>query len=167
MLVGLISDTHGHIRREALDAFRGADLIIHAGDVGGRSVLDALRGIAPVRAVLGNIDLPDGTLEPSIDCDLDGILVHVSHGHELGRPTPERLAARYSAPVIVYGHTHAALVRTVATTLVINPGAAGPAGSTCGRVSLCSACRNVRSRSFPCNTRDPGDRIGVPKELSR
>jgi uncharacterized protein len=55
------------------------------------------------------------------------VRVHVSHGHELGSPTPERLTARYDADVIVYGHTHRALVRQVGTTLVINPGAAGPA----------------------------------------
>ena len=126
MLVGLISDTHGLIRPEALDALRGADVIVHAGDVGGRPVLDALRAVAPVRAVLGNVDVPDGTLESAIDCDLAGVPVHVSHGHELGRPTPERLAARYDASVIVYGHTHVALVRTIGTTLVVNPGAAGP-----------------------------------------
>lgn len=126
MLVGLISDTHGQIRREALHALRGADLILHAGDVGGRAVLDALEAVAPVRAVLGNVDVPDGTLQSSIDCDLEGIRVHVSHGHELGRPTPERLAARYDAGVIIFGHTHTALVQPIASTLVINPGAAGP-----------------------------------------
>ena len=126
MLVGLISDTHGQIRRAALDALRGTDVILHAGDVGGGPVLDALSALAPVRAVAGNVDVPDGTLETAIDCDLEGVRVHVSHGHELGRPTPERLAARYDAAVIIYGHTHTALVRTLGTTLVINPGAAGP-----------------------------------------
>lgn len=126
MLVGLISDTHGQIRRAALDALRGTDVILHAGDVGGGPVLDALGAIAPVRAVAGNVDVPGGTLETAIDCDLEGVRVHVSHGHELGRPTPERLAARYDAAVIIYGHTHTALVRTLGTTLVINPGAAGP-----------------------------------------
>jgi hypothetical protein len=125
MLVGLISDTHGQIRRAALDALRGVDVILHAGDVGGRPVLDALSAIAPVRAVMGNVDLA-GTLDASIDCELDGTRVHVSHGHELGRPTPERLAARYDAAVIIYGHTHTALVRTIGSALVVNPGAAGP-----------------------------------------
>jgi putative phosphoesterase len=126
MLVGLISDTHGLIRREALEALRGCDLILHAGDVGGRTVLETLQTIAPVRAVRGNVDGPDDNLQPSIDCDVEGVRLHVSHGHELGRPTPERLAAHYNASIIIYGHTHAALVRTVGTTLVINPGAAGP-----------------------------------------
>lgn len=126
MLVGLISDTHGRMRQEALDALRGVDRIFHAGDVGGQAVLEALQAVAPVRAVAGNVDAPDGTLDAAIDCDLDGIRVHVSHGHELGRPTPERLAAHYDAAVIVYGHTHVALVRTIGPTLVVNPGAAGP-----------------------------------------
>ena len=127
MLVGLISDTHGFVRPEALRALTGVDVILHAGDVGGRPVVAALEGIAPVRAVCGNVDLPEAGLETAIDCELSGVRVHVSHGHEVGSPTPERLAASYSADVIVYGHTHKALVRTVGATLVINPGAAGPA----------------------------------------
>jgi putative phosphoesterase len=125
MLVGLISDTHGLIRPEALDALRGADLILHAGDVGGAAVLSAISTIAPVQAVYGNVDPPDG-LMAAIDCTLEGVQVHVSHGHELGSPTPARLAARYSADVIVFGHTHRSLVQHVGTTLLINPGAAGP-----------------------------------------
>ena len=55
-----------------------------------------------------------------------GVRVHVSHGHELGRPTPERLLERYSADVIVYGHTHQQLVVRAGGRLVVNPGAAGP-----------------------------------------
>jgi hypothetical protein len=127
MLLGIIADTHGLVRIEALRALEGVDIILHAGDVGRRAVLDALAAIAPVHAVCGNVDLPDGTLPAAIDRELEGVRVHVSHGHELGSPTPERLTAQYDADVIVYGHTHRALVRQVGTTLVINPGAAGPA----------------------------------------
>jgi uncharacterized protein len=127
MLLGLIADTHGLMRPEALRALRGVDVILHAGDVGDRKVLEALGAIAPVRAVCGNIDMEDGLLTAAIGCVLDGVRVHVSHGHELGSPTPERLAARYQADVIVFGHTHRALVQPVGSTLVINPGAAGPA----------------------------------------
>ena len=126
MLVGLISDTHGLIRPQALEALRAVDVILHAGDVGGSAVLDALRDLAPVHAVYGNVDMPDGTLPAAIDVELDGLRVHVSHGHEVGSPTPERLAARYAADVIVFGHTHTPLVRTIGPTLVVNPGAAGP-----------------------------------------
>jgi putative phosphoesterase len=127
MLVGLISDTHGLMRPEALRALAGVDLILHAGDVGAREVLDALRGIAPVYAVRGNVDHGGGELRSALDLQLEGTRVHVSHGHELGSPTPEALAARYDADVIVYGHTHRALVKQVGPALVVNPGAAGAA----------------------------------------
>jgi uncharacterized protein len=127
MLIGLIADTHGLLREEALRALAGSDLILHAGDVGRPAVLDALGRIAPVRAVFGNVDAPGGSLAGSIDCELEGLRVHVSHGHETGSPAPERLAVRYAADVIVYGHTHRALIKMVGATLVINPGAAGPA----------------------------------------
>lgn len=106
---------------------KGVELIFHAGDVGGVSVLAELNAIAPVRAVFGNTDAPgDPHLEASIDFDVDGLSIHVSHGHEVGSPTPDRLLARYAADVIVYGHTHKPLVERRGSRLVINPGAAGP-----------------------------------------
>ena len=109
------------------DALKGVALILHAGDVGGRGVLDELGMIAPVRAVSGNTDVPgDPHLEPAIDLMVDGVAVHVTHGHELGSPTPARLLERYTADVIVYGHTHKALTERAGSRLVINPGAAGP-----------------------------------------
>jgi putative phosphoesterase len=127
LTIGLISDTHGLLRPEAVHALRGADLIFHAGDVGGAAVLNGLMQIAVTRAVYGNVDAPGPSLAAAIDCDLDGARLHVSHGHEIGRPTPDRLVARYPADIIVFGHTHRALVEQVGSTLVINPGAAGPA----------------------------------------
>jgi len=127
MLVGLISDTHGMMRPEALRALKDVELILHAGDVGRPGVLDALRGIAPVYAVYGNVDAADGDLRSALDLTLDRVRVHVSHGHELGSPTPAALAARYDADVIVYGHTHRALVTQIGPTLIVNPGAAGAA----------------------------------------
>ena len=127
MLVGLISDTHGLMRPEALAALSGVDLILHAGDVGAPAVLDALWAIAPVHAVRGNVDLAGGELRDVQHLRLDGVRVHLSHGHELGSPTPAALVARYDADVIVYGHTHRPLVTHVGPTLVVNPGAAGAA----------------------------------------
>jgi putative phosphoesterase len=126
--VGLIADTHGLVRPEALAALAGVDLILHAGDVGGPAVIDAFAAVAPIRAVFGNVDLlvPKGVLAESVDLELEGVRVHVSHGHEVGAPTPERLAALYNADVIVFGHTHKPIVRVVGRTLVVNPGAAGP-----------------------------------------
>ena len=127
MLIGLISDTHGLMRESALAALRGADLILHAGDVGRLDVLDALRGLAPVNAVSGNVDVPGQDLPASFDTELLGQRIHMSHGHELGSPTPEALVARYDADILIYGHTHRALVKELRGTLVINPGAAGAA----------------------------------------
>jgi uncharacterized protein len=125
MLAGLIADTHGLIRPDALRALEGVAVILHAGDVGGLGVIAALEAIAPVHAVCGNVDPPE-VFPPSIAMTLEGVRLHVSHGHEVGSPTPERLIARYTADVIVYGHTHRPLVQRIGTTLVINPGAAGP-----------------------------------------
>jgi putative phosphoesterase len=127
MLVGLIADTHGLMRPEALKALNGVDLILHAGDVGATSVLDALWAIAPVHAVRGNVDGDGAGLRESLRLQLDGVQIHLSHGHQLGSPTPAALVARYRSDVIVYGHTHRALVTHVGPALVINPGAAGPA----------------------------------------
>jgi len=127
MLVGLISDTHGLMRPEALAALSGVDVILHAGDVGAPAVLEALWAIAPVHAVRGNVDMAGAGLRDVLSLQLDGVRVHLSHGHELGSPTPAALAARYDADVIVYGHTHRPLVTHVGPALVINPGAAGAA----------------------------------------
>lgn len=128
MRIGLISDTHGLLRPSAIAALHGVDLIFHAGDVGGRRVLAELRRIAPVRAVRGNVDDPhDPDLEAAIDTDVAGTRIHVSHGHELGSPTPAKLLERHIADIIVYGHTHKADVHRAGRRIVVNPGAAGPA----------------------------------------
>ena len=125
-VVGLISDTHGMVRASVHEALAGVELILHAGDVGGDAILDELEIIAPVLAVYGNTDAPiDPRLAASIDREIGGVRVHVSHGHELGSPTPAKLLERYSADVIVYGHTHQQLVVRAAGRLVVNPGAAG------------------------------------------
>lgn len=125
ILVGLISDTHGLVRSEVFPALEGVELILHAGDVG-EDVLVELNAIAPVHAVRGNTD-PGGFpgLEDALELELDGVSVHVSHGHEVGSPTPDKLLATYSADVIVYGHTHKQLVVNANGRWVINPGAAG------------------------------------------
>src|SRR5262245_11697080 len=127
MKIGLISDTHGLLRPEAVAALDGVELILHAGDVGGDAVLAGLRRLAPVHAVWGNADdRAQPGLEAAIDLETDGVRIHVSHGHELGRPTPATLLSRYDADVIVYGHTHKALIERHGRRLVVNPGAAGP-----------------------------------------
>lgn len=125
-LVGLISDTHGLVRPGVHVALAGVELILHAGDVGGDDVLDELSLIAPVLAVFGNTDAPgDARLRAAIEHTFGGVSVHVSHGHEVGSPTPARLLGRYDARVIVYGHTHRQHVAESDGRLVVNPGAAG------------------------------------------
>src|SRR5688572_26044074 len=126
-VIGLVSDTHGLIRPDIFNALDGVELILHAGDVGGAEILAELATIAPVQAVAGNTD-PPGTpgLLASLEREIDGIRIHVSHGHEIGRPTPERLLALYPHDVLVYGHTHRQLIKRAGQRLVINPGAAGP-----------------------------------------
>ena len=125
-VIGLIADTHGLVRPEVFEALSGVDQILHAGDVG-EGVLEELAAIAPVRAVFGNTD-PPGTpgLSKAIELSVEGVRIHVSHGHELGSPTPRRLLDTYDAAVIVYGHTHRQLVTRAEGRLVVNPGAAGP-----------------------------------------
>jgi len=126
VIIGLISDTHGLVRPQVHTALAGVELILHAGDVGGDEVLDELALIAPVLAVYGNTDAPgDPRLREAIDRTYGGVSVHVSHGHEVGSPTPARLLERYAAQVIVYGHTHRQHVAQVDGRLVVNPGAAG------------------------------------------
>jgi uncharacterized protein len=130
--VGLISDTHGLFRPEVAGIFAGVDLIVHAGDVGGQAVLDALSAVAPVEAVYGNVDdTNDPALARERTLPIGGLILHVSHGHELGRPTAQLVAARYAGDVLVFGHTHrAGVVETLGglgeKRLIVNPGAAGP-----------------------------------------
>ena len=125
--VGLVSDTHGLVRPECLRALAGVDMILHAGDVGGDHVIEALGVVAPVHAVYGNTDVLGGVLPATVALDIGGLSIHVSHGNELGSPTPARLVQRYAADVIVFGHTHRPVIERIGRQLVINPGAAGPA----------------------------------------
>jgi putative phosphoesterase len=126
-IVGLISDTHGLVRADVHRTLAGVELILHAGDVGGDEVLDELELIAPVLAVYGNTDAPgNARLSESIEISIGEVSIHVSHGHELGSPAPGKLLERYTAEVIVYGHTHQHLVARAEGRLVVNPGAAGP-----------------------------------------
>jgi putative phosphoesterase len=126
IIIGLVSDTHGLVRPGVFAALSGVSRILHAGDVGGRAVLDELRAIAPVLAVYGNVDAPGPPLEAQHTIRAGGLTIHLSHGHELGSPAPEKLLARYTGDILVYGHTHKALIYRSGERLVINPGAAGP-----------------------------------------
>ena len=130
MRLGIISDTHGLLRPEVFDAFREVDHILHGGDVGPAALLDELGAIAPVTAVYGNTDGWDlrGRLPQVAKVRLDGFDIVVTHGDQLGSPTPEKLNAAFpDAEIIVFGHTHRPLLTVVDLVVtVMNPGGAGP-----------------------------------------
>ncbi len=124
--IGLIADTHGLLRPDVHRALAGVSMILHAGDVCGDEILDELQLIAPTWAVFGNCDMPgDPRLVERLDVEVGGVRIHVSHGHELGRPGAAKVAAAYDADVCVYGHTHRQSIEWVGERLVVNPGAAG------------------------------------------
>ena len=123
MIVGVISDTHGYLDPRALEALRGVEAIIHAGDVGSIAILGQLGELAPWYAVQGNNDVPLGGLglPERLDIKLDGCLIHVVH--ELPRAAP-----RPGASVVVFGHSHIPVVEERRGVLYLNPGAAGRRG---------------------------------------
>jgi hypothetical protein len=128
--LGIIADTHGLLRPEVHEIFAQVDRILHAGDVGDASILDELQLLAPVTAVYGNTD--GWTLRQHLpkvaELDLDNFRFVVTHGDQLGSPSPEALKKAYpQADVIIYGHTHRPLIRDLPDfSVVLNPGSAGP-----------------------------------------
>ncbi len=123
-LVGLISDTHGLLRPEAIRALQGSELIVHAGDVGNAAVLHGLRAVAPVAAVRGNIDT--GTwakgLPRTETLQVDQVSLHVIHDLTQLDTLPE--AAGFQ--VVVSGHSHQPSIEQRNGVLFVNPGSAGP-----------------------------------------
>ena len=122
MRIGLISDTHGLLRPQALDALAGVDRIIHAGDIGNAAVLDALAAIAPVDVVRGNNDAGAwaAAIPHSQTLEYGGVRIFLLHDiKELkGRMPPVQ--------VVIAGHSHKPLVQETEGVLQINPGSAGP-----------------------------------------
>ncbi len=124
MRIGVISDTHGLVREEAMTALQGSDLIVHAGDVGSHDVLDALGAVAPVLAVRGNVDRDPWADElPEIrNVAIAGYRIHLRHdiaGLDI-EPAAEGVDA------VVFGHSHKPLIETRSGVLYLNPGSAGP-----------------------------------------
>jgi len=122
--VGLISDTHGLLRREVLAALRGVDHIVHAGDAGGPEVLQRLSALAPLTAVRGNVDhgpWADG-LPATAEVELAGAWFHVLHALDDLDLDPR--AAGFA--VVVYGHSHRPDCRLEDGVWFVNPGSAGP-----------------------------------------
>lgn len=129
MRLGVIADTHGLLRPEVFHAFAEVDHILHAGDIGSVDLLRELEAIAPVTAVYGNTDGQElRRLLPAVaTVELDGFDIVVTHGDQLGSPTPAGLNAAFpEAQIIVYGHTHRPLLTVVDVVVtVMNPGGAG------------------------------------------
>lgn len=128
MRIGVISDTHGMLRPDVFSHFAGVEHILHAGDIGPPSLLTELAAIAPVTAVWGNTDGFDvrGVVPETAEVELAGRRIIVTHGHQLGSPTPAALQLTHpTADIIVYGHTHRPMKREVDGCLVLNPGGAG------------------------------------------
>jgi putative phosphoesterase len=124
MLLGIISDTHGLMRPEAIAALRDSDLIIHAGDVGKPDVIDHLRAIAPVFAVRGNIDTQAwATALPETEIvQIAQLRLYLLH--DLSHLAIDPAAAGFAA--VVFGHSHNPSSETRNGVLYLNPGSAGP-----------------------------------------
>lgn len=124
MRIGVISDTHGLLRPEALASLKGADYILHAGDVGDPAILDSLRKLAPVTAIRGNIDISGACAQlPETELvELGGI--HIYLLHDLNQLDLDPAAAGIS--VVISGHTHRPKIERRKDVLYFNPGSAGP-----------------------------------------
>jgi putative phosphoesterase len=141
MLVGVISDTHGLLRPEALAALRATNLIIHAGDVGSPQILEQLREIAPLFAVKGNIDNQPWAdkLPEAQTVSVGAHKFHVVHAiSELAiDPVKAGIAA------VIFGHSHTPSIERRAGVLYLNPGSAGPRRF---KLPICLACVQVSDR---------------------
>ena len=124
MLIGVISDTHGLLRPEAVRALQGSELILHAGDVGDPRILDELRAIAPIVAVRGNIDQGDWAMKlPEYELvERQGVSIYLLH--DLNQLDLDPPAAGVQA--VISGHSHKPAMRTEKGVLYLNPGSAGP-----------------------------------------
>jgi putative phosphoesterase len=124
ILVGIISDTHGLLRPEAVAALRGADLIVHAGDVGNADIIEQLRRIAPLFAVRGNIDQGGWAARLPIQESVSIGQVRFLLLHDISELALDPQVEGYAA--VVFGHSHMPSMETRGNVLFLNPGSAGP-----------------------------------------
>jgi hypothetical protein len=124
VLIGVISDTHGLLRPEALAALQGSNRIIHAGDIGDPEILNRLSEVAPVTAVRGNVDrgswarnIPETNI-----AEADGISIYILHILKSLDLKPQAAGMR----AVIYGHSHIPKQETKSGVLYFNPGSAGP-----------------------------------------
>jgi putative phosphoesterase len=124
MKIGVISDTHGLLRPEAIAALRGSDRILHAGDVGDPRILDRLRELAPVTAVRGNVDRgPWARALPETELvEVEGVSIYLLHDLSQLDLKPEAAGIR----VVICGHSHQPKIEEKNGVLYFNPGSAGP-----------------------------------------
>ena len=122
--IGLISDTHGLLRPEAIEALRGSHLIIHAGDVGKPEILDELKKLAPVVAVRGNVDTAPWAQSLPLTAVAEAGPIHLYVLHNLKDLDLDPAAAGFS--IVVSGHTHKPLKTVRDGVLYLNPGSVGP-----------------------------------------
>jgi putative phosphoesterase len=124
IIVGIISDTHGLLRREAVAALRGSDMIIHAGDVGNPDVVKGLAAIAPTHVVRGNIDIGSWAARLPMTERVDVGERRFFVLHQISQLELDPADAGFAA--VVFGHSHQPLIETRAGVLFLNPGSAGP-----------------------------------------
>ena len=122
MIIGLISDTHGLVRPEALAALRGCSAIVHAGDIGKPEVLEKLRELAPMTAIRGNVDTWATDLPDTAVVSFEGVRLYVVHDVKTLELDPR--AAGFAA--VISGHSHVPKAETRDGVLYLNPGSAGP-----------------------------------------
>jgi putative phosphoesterase len=122
--LGVISDTHGLLRPEAVEALRGSDRILHAGDIGAPEILEALAKIAPVTAVRGNVDTASWArvLPETEVVEAGGLLIYILH--DLGQLDLKPEAAGFR--IVIFGHSHQPKIEEKNGVLYFNPGSAGP-----------------------------------------
>jgi putative phosphoesterase len=122
--IGVISDTHGLLRPEALATLTGVEHILHAGDVGNIEILDALKNLAPVTAIRGNIDThgPCADLPATELLELAGCLIYMVHAIADFDINPESAGIG----LVIYGHSHTPSIELRKSVLYLNPGSAGP-----------------------------------------
>jgi len=124
MRIGVISDTHGLLRPEAVAALSNSDRILHAGDVGNPEILDRLRELAPVTAIRGNVDREPwaNTLPVTEAIEVEGVSIYMIH--DLARVDLKPEAAGFD--IVIYGHSHQPKIEEKNGVLYFNPGSAGP-----------------------------------------
>jgi len=124
MTIGVISDTHGKIKEKAFEALKGSNIVVHAGDIGNKDILDNLEDIAPVYAVRGNIDRDSWgkSLPLTQMIEVEGKLIYVIH--DINMMDLDAKAA--GIDIVIYGHSHNPKKEERKGILYFNPGSAGP-----------------------------------------